>query len=109
MYIDNKISKRNIADFELALNKYRLALLRSIWEKHLRDKIEFQVFHGDILSPAPPPSQPKYIKKPRENIASDEQRCRAYIWKNGCRRQCKRAFIDVYCNIHINNRYYGEL
>ena len=47
MYIDNKISKRNIADFELALNKYRLALLRSIWEKHLRDKIEFQVFHGE--------------------------------------------------------------
>jgi hypothetical protein len=108
MHISNKITKRNIADFELSLNKYRVSLLRSIWEKHLRDKIEFHVFAEDILSP-PPSSHPKYIKKSRENIAADDHRCRAYIWENGCRRQCKRELTDVYCNIHIKNRYYGEL
>ena len=96
--------------FTDSLNTYRTQLIKNIWEKYFKTKIEFEEFKNSILEISKKDVN-YYRHEPKENIAIDENRCRACIYRRKERGQCKRnKYLDNdYCQKHMLNNYYGDI
>jgi len=110
MSISAKLSTNTIEELELFYNKFKDKILEEIHEEFLKQHIHINDFKNQFINNK---SGENIIvnKKEKKKTIVIKNRCYAYIWKNGEKKQCcnKKTEQSNYCLRHQNNRFYGSL
>lgn len=108
MSISVKLSTHTIEELELFYNKFKDKILEEIYEEFLKQHISLDNLKNQFINNK---QENIIINKKKKKKLVVKNRCYAYIWKNGEKKQCcnKKCDESNYCLRHINNRFYGSL
>ena len=108
MSISAKIATNTIEELERSYNKFKDQILKQIHEEFLKNHIHFDDLKNQFINKIPPES---IIKNKKNKKIVITNKCYAYIWKNGEKKQCcnKKSEESQYCLRHLNNRFYGSI
>ena len=109
MSISAKISTNTIEELERSYNKFKDQILEQIHEEFLKNHIFLEDFKNQFINNKS--EAELLIKSGKRKKIVIKNRCYAYIWKNGEKKQCcnKKSEESQYCLRHLNNRFYGSI
>ena len=110
MSICAKISTNTIEDLEKSYNKFKDQILEKIYKEYLIKHISLEDLKNQFINNKPHKESLIKNKKKQKKIVI-KNRCYAYVWKNGEKKQCcnKKSEGSQYCLRHLNNRFYGSI
>ena len=109
MSISAKLSTHTIEELELFYNKFKDKVLEEIHEEFLKPHIDIDDLKQQFINNRS--EENIIINKKKKKTIIIKNKCYAYIWKNGEKKQCcnKKTEQSNYCLRHQNNRFYGSL